>query len=156
MMEPIVVRARDCACPGTPHEEGDTVSVLPVPSLACGLAAQADIVAAAGDGSILAQRWLTTYIRHGAVAWNLLDVSGKPLPFDVDAILADYTFALPVANRVDELYSDAVLAPLALRLNGQSQTGRTSASTSPRRQSIRKPRGRSSRATSAATKRSSA
>ena len=101
-MELVIVRARDCACPGTPHEEGDTVSLLAKLSLSGGLAAQADIIASAGDGSTLAQRWLVTYVRHGAVAWNLTDDDG-PVPFDVDAILADYAFALPVADRADDL-----------------------------------------------------
>ncbi len=156
-MDPIRVKARDCACPGTPHgEEGDVVLLLPRPSLACGLAAQADIVAAAGDGTVLAQRWLVTYLRHGAVGWNLVDEAGKDVPFDVDALLADYAFALPVANRADELYSDAILDPLRSRLDGLSRNGRTAASTSPRRQSTRTRRARSSRATSAASSRSTA
>ena len=149
-MEPIIVRARDCACPGTPHGEGDTVSLLPKLSLSGGLAAQADIIAAAGDGSILAQRWLVTYVRHGAVGWNIANEAG-PIPFDVDELLADYGFALPVAERADELYSPAVIDPLTRRLGETSRTGRTGASTSPRVQSIPRRHGRSSPARSAAS-----
>ena len=149
-MELVIVRARDCACPGTPHEEGDTVSLLAKLSLSGGLAAQADIIAAAGDGSTLAQRWLVTYVRHGAVAWNLVDEDG-PVPFDVDAILADYSFALPVADRADDLYSAAIIDPLTVRLNGISRNGLTDASTSPRVRSTQKRRGSSSRARSAAS-----
>lgn len=150
MMDLVIVRARDCACPGTPHPDGDTVSLLPTLSLSGGLAAQADIIAAAGDGSTLAQRWLVTYVRHGAVAWNLVTDDG-PVPFDVTAILGDYAFALPVAERADELYSPSVIDPLTARLSGLSRTGRTAASTSPRVQSIRKRRGSSSRGRSAAS-----
>jgi len=149
-MELVIVRARDCACPGTPHEEGDTVSLLAKLSLSGGLAAQADIIAAAGDGSTLAQRWLVTYVRHGAVGWNLTDENG-PVPFDVDAVLADYAFALPVADRADDLYSAAIIDPLTVRLNGISRNGLTDASTSPRVRSIQKRRGSSSRARSAAS-----
>ena len=149
-MELVIVRARDCACPGTPHEEGDTVSLLAKLSLSGGLAAQADIIAAAGDGSTLAQRWLVTYVRHGAVAWNLVDDDG-PVPFDVDAILADYAFALPVADRADDLYSAAIIDPLTVRLNGISRNGLTDASTSPRVRSTQKRRGSSSRVRSAAS-----
>lgn len=111
---------------------------------------------AIGDKNILAQRWIVTYVRHGAIGWNFLDAAGQPVPFDVEVLLADYALSAPVAEKADELYSDTVFDPLVERLNGQSRNGRTAASTSPRRQSIRKPRGRSSRATSAATKRSSA
>lgn len=150
-MEPVIVRARDCACPGTPHEEGDTVSLLPTPSLECGLAAQADIVAAAGNGTVLMQRWLVTYVRHGATGWNLTDAEGGAVPFDVDALLADYAFALPVAERADELYSPSIIDPLARRLNGTSRTGRTAASTSPRVRSITKRPASSSRRASAAS-----
>ena len=153
-MDTVTVRARDCSCPGTPHEDGDTVTILARPSLALGLAAQADIIAAAGDGSTLAQRWMVTYIRLGAVGWNLTDGEGLPVPFDVQVLLDDYAFAVDVADKADDLYSQAILRPLTARLNGISQTGRTTASTSPRVQSIRKRRERSSPASTAATARS--
>jgi hypothetical protein len=149
-MDLIEVRARDCACPGAPHAGGDIVSLRPQLSLAGGLAAQADIIGAAGDGSTLAQRWLVTYVTHGAIGWNLVDEYGKDVPFDVATLLADYSFALPVAERADELYSPSVIDPLTRRLGETSRTGRTVASTSPRAQSIRKRRGSSSPATSGA------
>ena len=152
MAEP--VRVRDCACPGQPHgEEGDIIFLLPRPSLACGLAAQAALVEAAGNGSFLAQLWQVIYVRHGAVAWNLLDERGKPVPFDVEAILADYALGQPVAERADELYGPAVMAPLVARLQVISDTGPMDASTSPRLQSIPTPRQRSSPATTAASRR---
>lgn len=152
MMDRIAVRARDCACPGTPHEEGDVVFLLAKLSFVGGLAAQADIVSAAGDHAALAQRWLVTYVRHGAVGWNLTDEAGDPVPFDVETILADYGFALPVAEKADELYSASIIDPLTARLNDISRNGRTDASTSPRVRSIPKRRGSSSRGRSAAMK----
>lgn len=151
MLEREAVRARDCACPNTPHEEGDIVYLLPKPSLACGLAAQGDIAAAGGDGTVLAQRWLMTYVKHGAVGWNLTDDKGREVPFDLDELLADYSFALPVAERAGELYSDAILRPLQARLNGTSQSGSIAASTSPRVRSMTKRRGSSSPAPSVAS-----
>jgi len=153
-MDTVTVRARDCACPGTPHEDGDTVDILARPSLALGLAAQADIIAAAGDGTTLAQRWMLTYIRLGAVGWNLVDADGLAVPFDVQGLLDDYTFAVDVADKADDLYSEAILRPLTARLNGISPTGRTTASTSRRVRSIPKRRAPSSRGSSAATARS--
>jgi hypothetical protein len=151
MAEPVPVRVRDCACPGQPHgEEGDIVFLAPTPSLACGLAAQADMVKAAGDGSFLAQLWQVTYLRHGAVAWNFLDARGKPLPFDVEAILADYSIAQPAAEKADELYGEAVMRPLLNRLSTISPDGPTVASISPLQRSNRSQRRRSSPATTAA------
>lgn len=152
-MDLIEVRARDCACPGGPHAGGDIVSLRPHLSLAGGLAAQGDIIAAAGDGTTLMQRWLVSYVTHGAVGWNLIDEHGKDVPFDVAALLADYSFALPVAEKADELYSPSVIDPLTRRLGKTSRTGQTTASTSPRAQSIRKRRGSSSPATSGASMR---
>ena len=149
-MDTVDIRARDCACPGTPHPDGDTVTILARPSLALGLAATADIIAAAGDGSILAQRWQVTYIRLGAVGWNLLDIDGEPVPFDAQVLLDDYGFSYNVADKADDLYSAAILRPLTERLNETSRTGRTSASTSQRVRSTPKRRAPSSPVPSAA------
>lgn len=153
MKEPVAVRVRDCACPGAPHGDGDIVFLSPTPSLACGLAAQADIIASSSNGSILAQKWLVTFVSYGATSWNLLDERGKAIPFDVQVILDDYTIAAPVAEQADSLYGDAVMRPLLARLNASLDTGPTNGSTSPRVQSIRSRRERSSPDTSVASRR---
>jgi len=150
-MDPVSVRIRDCACPNAPHSEGDLVFLAAVPSFELGLAANADIVAAMTDEALLQQRWMMTYVRKGPVGWNLTDEEGKPRPLDVDELLADYTIAMAVAEKADELYGEIILRPLLRRLNGISKTGPTNGSTSVTGQSRRKPRGRSSPATTAAT-----
>lgn len=155
MGEPVAVRVRDCACPDTPHPDGDEVYVAPTPSLQLGLEAQRDIRESLGSGSMLAERWLVTFVRYGALGWNFHDEDG-PIPFDVDVLLADFTLASPVAERCDELYGEAVTRPLLTRLRTISQRGPTGGSMSPTIGSIRKPRKRSSPATTAASKRSSA
>lgn len=147
---------RDCTCPGTPHEEGDIIFLRPTVSLAGGLALERDFVAAAGTDlesiqTDLTARWLVTCIRYGAMGWNVIDDAG-PVAFDVEAVIADYTIARPVADVAAELYTDTVLLPLARRLSGISPSGSTTDSTSATAQPTRKPRKRSSRATSAATK----
>lgn len=152
----VPVRARDCTCPNTPHAEGDFVSILPRPSLDLGLEAQYDLSQVMDDkgvvdGTRLKARWLKTYIRMGAVAWNLTDADGAPVPFDVNVILADYEFAYPIADRCDDLYSEAILRPLMARLNAISPNGRTAASTSRPVRSIRSRPVRSSPNGSAAT-----
>src|SRR3990172_6655238 len=152
MSEPVAVRVRDCECPGAPHAEGgDLVYIAPTPSLACGLEAQADIIEAAGSGAMLRARWQVTVVRHGAVGWNLLDVEGAAMPFDLDALLADYGLAAAVAERCDELYGDVVMRPLLRRLGSISPSGPMGVSTSHRNGSTPSPRKRSSPATTAAT-----
>lgn len=176
MSEP--VRVRDCACPGKPHEEeGDVVYVAQTLGLAGGLAAEhdsnaavAEALAAAGvappegwpkpdiariaadAGERLRIRWMVTFVRHGAVGWNLVNERG-PRPFDVEVLLADYNLALPVAERCDELFGETVSRPLVQRLRSTLPSGSTDESTSPTNGSTRRPRKRSSRATTAASKR---
>lgn len=150
-MEPVSVRVRDCACPGTPHrEEGDCVFLAPTLGLEGGLAAQGDIMAAAGNGTALAQRWRVTFVRYGAVGWNLIADDG-PLPFDVEALLGDFELGYPVSERADELYGDSVVRPLLRRPSGPSRNGSMGSSISPNVRSTSKRRGSSSLVTSAAT-----
>ena len=154
MTEPVAVRVRDCECPGTPHGDGDLVYLAPKLSLAGGLAASADISAALGNGTMLAELWLVTFVKHGAIGWNVVDEDGDPVPFDVNVILEDYDLAMPVAEKADELYGDTVARPFLQRLKAISRRGPTEPSTSPTAPSTKKPRKRSSPATTAATTRS--
>lgn len=178
-MSDVAVRVRDCECPGTPHEEGDVVYVAPTLSLSGGLAAEhdtstalAETLANAGKppeggwnddnsetlaldmGERMRQKLLVTYVRYGAVGWNFQDERG-PIPFDVEAILADYGIARTIAEKGDELYGETVARPLLDRLSKRSQSGQTARSTSVNG-STRKQQRRSSHATTAATKRLSA
>jgi hypothetical protein len=126
------VRVRDCACPGTPHEEGDGVF------LATSLSAEGGIVAEQQMGETrdvdeLTRRWLITFVRYGAKDWNLQDEDG-PRPFDVEELLADWALARPVALRAGELYQAAVAAPFQTAPAKPSRTGRTRATTSRRAQ----------------------
>ena len=155
MADLVSVRVRDCECPGAPHGAGDVVYVAPTPSLQLGLEAQKDIRESLGNGSMLGERWLVTFVRYGAIGWNFEDEDG-PIPFDVEVLLADFTLATPVAERCDELYGEAVTRPLLARLRTISQRGPTAGSTSRTTGSTPKPRKRSSRVTTAGTRRSNA
>lgn len=141
MPEAIPVRVRDCACPHTPHaDEGDLVYVHPTLSLVGGITAQQDISASRTeeggvDADALARRWTETFVRFGACGWNLLDEDGAPVPFDVEAILADFELAAPVVDVTEDRYSEAVLRPLGLARPKNSPTGPTAASTSRTRRS---------------------
>ncbi len=156
MTEPIEVRVRDCACPNEPHPDGDVVYLSSTLSLQGGLAAQADIIKSAGNGTELAAAWRVSFVRHGATGWNLLDEDGDPVPFDVDALLSDYGLAYLVAEKADEVYGDAVMRPLLARLKTTSPSGRTKQPTSPTSGSTPTPLKRSSRGTTAASKQSAA
>jgi len=156
MAEPVAVRVRGCECPGTPHSDGDVVFVRPTLSLAGGLEAENDqsaalveTFAAAGTpppGGFskdqqsqmaiemterLRRKWLVTYVRNGAVGWNLVDEAG-PIPFDLEAVLDDYGLGQAVAEKCDELYGETVARPLLARLATPSRPGRMVRSTSPR------------------------
>jgi hypothetical protein len=148
MTDPVVVRVRACACPHTPHPDGDTVSLLPTLSLAGGMAAESVLYQAIARFPLsdnptpedklrvslerqahLMERWLPLFIEHGAVGWNLLDEDGRPVPFSPAAIVADYSLARTVANECDARYSDAVLAPFQTPPDAHSQSGPTDGGT---------------------------
>lgn len=125
-----------CACPHRddqppPHPDGDVVYLPPKPSLALGLAVQADINSSLGDGTFLRQRWMVTYVELGPVGWNRVDAKGKPAPYDPKVLVADFDAGLAVAEKADQLYGDTVTRPLVERLRAILPSGPTDDSTSP-------------------------
>lgn len=156
MAEPIQVKVRDCPT-GLHNGEGDWVLLAPTLSLVGGLAAERDLRAIGDDVPIpdgspkdvverltaereaaLTNRWIVTFIRHGAIGWNLHDEDGTALPFSVDELLADYNLSRVVADEAANLYTDSVLRPLRIAPPAKSPSGRTSGSTSPRRARTRR------------------
>lgn len=165
----IPVRVRDCACPNTPHSDGDLVYLLPLLSLEGGAAAEMDrelvmdgfTEATEAEQTRLTLRLLArytdTYVRYGAVGWNWEregeDDKGRrkvePVPFDVDVLLRDYSLSRLVAGQASLLYSEAVLGPLLEaakaakpkpnRQQRRSRNGSTASSTSRKRASISRP-----------------
>lgn len=148
-MEPIAVPVRACACPGTPHSEGDVVYMAAKLPLEGGIQAKLDRVEAGTDGNVLYRLWAMTMVRYGAVAWNFVDDKGQPVPFDVGVLLADSELGLPLADKADELYLDGLVRPLALARSRTSSPGPTNGSSSTKR--TRSRRASSSPATSAGT-----
>lgn len=166
------VRVRDCPT-GLHNGEGDWVLLAPHLSLEGGFQAEDDLVSVTADfpipegsspeaGKVIEQRrntalqrrWAITFIRHGAVDWNLHDEAGDDIPFDVETLLSDYEIARPVADAAADKYSDTVLAPFLMRLAARSPTGRTGATTSRARGQTRKSSGQSSPANTAASQQS--
>ena len=136
MTDPVAVPVGECRCPGTPHEE-DIVYLAPELSMPGGMAALGAIAESNGDSVKLAELIAGVWIRHGIVAWNLIDEDG-PRPVTEAAVLEQLPYGRGgqvVAEKADELYSEAVLAPLQKRLGTLSRSGSTSKATSPRRSS---------------------
>ena len=131
------VRVRDCECPNKPHNgEGDWVALAPTLSLEGGLAAEQDLRDANSildeneRGASIQRRWIITFVKYGAKAWNFVDENGEERPFDIAELLNDYAIARPVADKASDLYADSVLRPFLTRLATRSPTGRTAGTTS--------------------------
>lgn len=158
MTDPVAVRVRACACPDTPHPDGDVVYILPTLPLAGGILAEQQMIerfasiptpanpsdadlerVAAARLRAVVPVWWDTFIRHGAVGWNLVDADGAPVPFDVEAILADYGIARPVADAAAERYQGAVIAPLLAAPSKPSRNGQMGGGTRQRKTQTRKP-----------------
>ena len=150
------VRVRDCACPNTPHLEGDLIYLSRTLPFRGGLIANRQAIerskeVAQGKSNNLSDDWLETFIRYGALGWNLLSSDGDDVPFDVEAILADYSMARLVAEKANDLgYGDAAMAPFLQKAqakpsaNGRkppkrSGGGRTPATTSAQKTPIQEP-----------------
>lgn len=132
-MDPIEVRVRDCVCPDTPHaEEGDIVYLSPTLPAPGGIAAEQLIGEVFGND--LTNQWLVIFVRYGVTGANYE-------PFSVDDLLADWALARPVAIRAGELYLASVTRPFLTEQPKRSPTGRTRATTSPRRQPTPSPSG---------------
>jgi hypothetical protein len=130
MPELVTVRVRDCACPHTPHVDGDVMYLLPHLDIDGGVEAERDLVESGGDVRDLTRRWLRTFIRYGVKGWNLTDDDGEPVPLDVEAIEADWALARPIGNAASDLYTESVMAPFQTAQQVRSPTGPTSATTS--------------------------
>jgi hypothetical protein len=120
-----------------------------------GMAAQGAIADAYDDLVLdyvrLQELLSTVWIRHGVADWTFLDDLGNPIPVTPDNV----TRALPftkggrlVADKADDLYAEAVTAPLVERVAALSKRGptHTPSPTSPNRATRRKQRSPSSTA----------
>ena len=137
MAEPLAVHVRDCST----HPDGHSIFLSATLPFAAGYAAERQVFALNGAApDVLIGAWLDTFIRHGVTGWDLCDAEGEPLPFDVEAVLSDYTLSRPVAVQIEELGWDSqVLDPLLARLPKRSRTGQTAPSTSRTPRQTRKP-----------------
>lgn len=118
------VRFRDCACPGTPHDEGDTVTFRPRLSFDASVDALKAILNDKPVGNS-ANAW-RVYLFEGPESWNLVDDDGNPVPLDRDALEAlDFADQYEIADRADSVFGSQVLSPLVRRMKTFSGNGRT-------------------------------
>lgn len=153
MPDTIPVRFRDCACPNTPHPEGDIAELRPYldfPGGAEALRSITHIVTVIEEGEevqatqlIPVEQWpehlVPVYLRRGVVSWNVVDEDGRPVPLEA---LADLRWedAYELGDKADDLYGGQVLAPLVKRISTSSKAGRTGVSTrQPARRSPKRP-----------------
>ncbi len=122
-----------CQCPGTPHGEGDIVLLLPRLSYEGGAEAGLVINRYIGkdDTDAFGKDLGAAYLRHQVRGWNLVDEAGQPVPYSADLLLSDWHSARAVADKADDLYSEALLGPLVAAVSTYSPDGQTADSTSP-------------------------
>lgn len=124
-----------CPCEGSPHPDGDVVYLWPELSMPGGMAAQGAIAEAYVGTSLdqlrLQELLARVWIRHGVAEWTFLDDLGVPIPVTPETVEVALPFAKGgrlVADKADDLYAEAVTAPLVERLSVLSKRGPTRAS----------------------------
>lgn len=129
-----------CPCPGAPHADGDTIYLRPTISFRGGVLAEKKALdaIAAGEGDrqdAVQAALLETYVLYGVADWTLTNGDGETvIPVNeqsiTDHLLSNYGVALGVAEQANDLYKEAILAPLRARLLKSLPRGRTTGSTS--------------------------
>jgi len=143
------VRFRDCACPGTPHPNGDTVTFRPQLDFDGNVAALSAIF---GEGEPVASKAWRVYLFEGPVAWNLLDADGDPLPLTREALEAlPFADQFEIADRGDDIYRDTVLSPLVRKITGLLRNGPTTEPSPSPSEGSSKPRARRGRSSEPST-----
>ena len=145
---------------GVPVRDGaDTVYLRPRLGLAAGIELQAVMQAAMQSterptAGQVQGALVELYLVHGVADWTF-NIDGIPIPLTRETLqehlLNDFTLAEPVADKADELYYEAVLAPLVNRAQTFSRGTSTSAPTSAKKRGSRKPRKPSKRSSTSTT-----
>lgn len=138
-MEDLVwVDVGECRCPGAPHPV-DRVALAPKAPIEVGAAVMGAIRAAGSNEGMLHGLMARAFVL-GIRAWTFVDGDGHPIRADVtsegfgalvDDLLPWANGGADVADRADDLYSEAVLRPLISRTSTRSPGGQTDGSTSP-------------------------
>ena len=128
-MQPVVVPVGACRCIGGPHTSGDEVYLAPEASLTRGLRANGALAEAGNDSARLETLLGRVFIEEGVIAWTFTDDDGDPIPVtraNIERLLPWGRGGSDVSERANDLYSEAVLAPLVRRSQAMSKPGPTS------------------------------
>lgn len=145
----VTVHVGECRCPGTPHTSGDEVYLVSEPSMTMGLRANGAIAKADGDPALLEVLLGRVFIEDGIDGWTFVDEDGDEYgvtPDNIERLLPWSRGGQLVAEKANDLYGEAILAPLVRRSLSTSQPGPTNGSTSATRpsRSVRRASSRSS------------
>lgn len=104
-----------CPCAGTPHPDGDIVTLRDKPTLHMGTTAFGWANVQATERKPSSGDIAELYLTEGIVGWTFLLDDGSPRPLD-DENLAwftdDFALAYPVADKAADLYTDVIFRPL--------------------------------------------
>lgn len=141
-MHPVTVPVGPCRCIGGAdaprHPDGDEIYLAPEPSLTMGLRANGAIAKADNDPAMLEILLGRVFIEDGITGWTFVDEDGDPFgvtPANIERLLPWNRGGSAVAEKANDLYGEAILAPLAKRSLNMSKPGPTNGSTSPIRPS---------------------
>lgn len=130
-----------CPCPGTPHPDGDTVTLRDRFGFRDARTIRNEVGMLYGEdrppsAALILATLSDGYVRAGIERWTLVDAKGEALaitPDTVDEFLAANPLAADeLADKADELYSAAVVGPLAMRAARSLPPSPTDGSTSAR------------------------
>ena len=125
MSDPLIpVAVGPCRCPGTPHSDGDTVSMYPKLPLDAGLEAHAAMSVIADGVKRLAAVYRIS-IEAGIGEWTFVDDKGQSIPINPETIRELLTYGEggeEVREKATELYGAALLAPFRQRQERSTKT----------------------------------
>lgn len=133
----VEVRTGDCPCPGQPHsvEQIVVAGELDLPTAAGAIAV---LRGASDDHAAMQAALIRAYLPAVIRRWSFLEPDGtggiRPVPVtrpNLERLVPWDKGGLEIVDRVDDLYSGRLLAPLVERTSTPSLPGPTSDSTSP-------------------------
>jgi hypothetical protein len=135
----VTVNVGPCRCIGGPHTSGDEVYLAPEASMTLGLRSNGAIGAAGNDTSRLETLLGRVFVEEGITGWTFLedDLPVPVTPATIERLLPWGRGGSDVSERANDLYSEAVLAPLVRRSQAMSKPGPTGVLTSVTRPSRR-------------------
>jgi hypothetical protein len=127
----------DCLCPGTPHDQ-DTITLSDELDFRTAARIRNSVSLLSDeerqDEALVYAVLQEAYLLVGVSAWTVQDADGKPVPVGTTTVrnwlLPKPVQASIVADAADDLYTEAVMAPLVRRAQVSSQPTPTGPSTS--------------------------